>query len=199
MSSDRPDINIIGEWIEPNSTVLDLGCGDGALLFSLGQSHNVMSYGIEMDLDNIDECIKKGINVIRMDIDDGLSSFENQAFDYVVIAHTIQSLYHPVPLLRDMLRVGKNVIVTFPNYGHLSNRIRLAINGRAPLSDVLPYDWYDTPNIHLCSVTDFTDLCGNMNVYIANKLIVNRSYNVNLAIRLFPNMFGEIALLHLKS
>jgi methionine biosynthesis protein MetW len=199
MSDLRSDVGVISGWISPNSTVLDLGCGDGSLIHSLGKSHNTVSYGIELDLDNIEKCIKKGVNVIRLDIDKGLSCFEDQSFDYVVIANTIQLLYHPAKLLHDMLRVGRNVIVTFPNYGHISNRYQLVVKGRAPQSKIFPYSWHDTPNIHLCSVKDFIELCEKLEVQVINRHIVNRKYKTNRTTKLFPNLFGEIAFFHLKT
>ena len=151
----RPDLEIIQKWIEPKSRVLDLGCGDGALLTLLKKNKRVDSIGLEIDAANIQHCIQNGVNVIEQNLDKGLSNFETDSFDTVVLTQTLQALSSPDKLIEEMLRIGKRGIVTFPNFGNWRSRIYLASKGRMPISKFMPYQWYNTPNIHFCTVKDF--------------------------------------------
>ncbi|NOY62162.1 MAG: methionine biosynthesis protein MetW [Gammaproteobacteria bacterium] len=190
----RADLAIISEWIEPGSSVLDLGCGDGALLACLQDNRQVSGYGLEIDSENIARCVAAGVNVIQTDLDAGLSEFDDSSFDYVVMAHTLQAVSYPERLLQEMLRVGREGIVTFPNFGHWLNRLGLAFGGRMPVSRTLPQAWYDTPNIHLCTLADFELLCEKNGIAILQRTVVDYAHRASFIAGLAPNLLGEIAL-----
>lgn len=194
MKSLRPDQALIAEWIAPSSRVLDLGCGDGALLAYLQNTRNVTGYGLEIDEDNIVKCIAVGVNVIQTDLDAGLSEFDENSFDYVIMTDTLQAVHFPEKLINEMLRVGREGIITFTNIGHWICRLQLAIKGKMPISRSLPSQWYETPNIHLCSIADFEGLCRSLDVEILQRATVDHAHRSNLAMRLLPNLLGEIAL-----
>lgn len=199
MSTLRPDLDIIREWIAPDSRVLDLGCGDGTLLNCLQQHKNVDGYGLEIDPDNIAACINKGVNVIQSDLDEGLSDyFADNSFDYVVMTQTLQAMNYPNRLLNEMLRVGKEGIVTFPNFGHWKSRWQIAIGGHMPVSRSLPNAWFNTPNIHLCTLNDFETLCGRLDIEILERQVVDVSHRNRFIMNLWPNLLGEIAIYRLK-
>ena len=191
----RPDLEIITEWIQPGTRVLDLGCGDGTLLEHLRDTRDVTGYGLEIDDDNVIRCIERGVQVIKTDLDAGLADFfDKESFDYVVMSHTLQAVHYPASLLDDMLRVGREGIVTFPNIGHWQSRLHLALGGRMPVTRALPSDWYDTPNIHLCSLRDFEDLCYHQKIKILECTAVDYVHRSSWRARLLPNLLGEIAL-----
>lgn len=191
----RPDLAIISEWIEPGSRVLDLGCGDGKLLDHLSRERDVDGYGLEIDPDNIVSCIQRGVSVIQSDLDAGLSDyFDDNSFDYVVMTQTIQAVHYPSRMLSEMLRVGREGIVTFPNFGHWSSRLQLALGGHMPQSRTLPNEWYDTPNIHLCTLKDFEALCHRLEIEILQRNVVDTAHRSNIGMKLLPNLLGEIAL-----
>jgi methionine biosynthesis protein MetW len=190
----RPDYAIIADWIRPGSRVLDLGCGDGTLLSFLAKSKNVSGYGIEISDERIPQSIRKGVNVIQMDLDQGLSEFDDNSFDHVVLSLTLQATHHPHRLLQEMTRVGREGIVTFPNFGHWRCRMQLTLKGRMPVSQTLPNEWYDTPNIHLCTLKDFEGLCRYLDISILEYHAVDHEHQTSLGLRLWPNLLGEIAL-----
>lgn len=191
----RPDLEIITDWILPGTRVLDLGCGDGTLLEHLGRTRQVSGYGLEIDDDNIIRCIERGVQVIKTDLDAGLADFfDEDSFDYVLMTQTLQAVRYPASLLDEMLRVGREGIVTFPNIGHWQSRLHLGLSGRMPITRALPSDWYDTPNIHLCSLKDFEALCERQQISILERTAVDYEHRTSLGIRLLPNLLGEIAL-----
>lgn len=190
----RIDQQLIIEWINPESSVLDLGCGDGTLMQILMEGRNVTGYGLEIDSNNIVKCLNAGINVIHTDIDAGLSDFDDHTFDYVIMSQTLQATYFPDTLIDEMLRVGKQGIVTFPNFGHWKNRIMLAIMGMMPVSKALPHRWFNTPNIHLCTLKDFEIFCKEKNIKILERAVVNCKHKSSIGMKLFPNFLGAIAL-----
>jgi methionine biosynthesis protein MetW len=194
----RSDLAIISDWIEPGSRVLDLGCGDGTLLAQLRDTKSVTGYGVEFDLHNINACLARGINVIHRDLDQGLAEFENSSFDYVIMSQTIQAVHFPDRVLVEMLRVGRDCMVTFPNAGHWAARLHLAWHGKMPQSKALPHEWYNTPNLHLCSVGDFEDLCHKLDILILSRTMVDYRYHQNTLLQILPNLLGEIAIYHIR-
>lgn len=194
----RLDYSVVSNWVKPKSRVLDLGCGDGTLLKSLEDKLEVHGYGVEIDEANILSCVEKNINVIEQDIEKGLGNFEDQAFDTVIMSQAIQTLNHPDKALAEMLRIGKECIITFPNFGHWKARLHLAFNGRMPVSDLLPYEWYNTPNIHFCTFTDFDVMCKESKAHIINREVVSSATFGKLLEQLHPNLFGETALYRVK-
>jgi methionine biosynthesis protein MetW len=195
MSRVRYDFEVINSWIRSGTRVLDLGCGNGELLAQLAKSHAVTGYGIEIDERSITACIEAGINVIQSDLDLGLSQFDENSFDYVILSMTLQASLYPHRLLEEMLRVGTEGIVTFPNFGHISSRLQLALGGKMPVTGTLPMEWYNTQNYHLCTLHDFEDLCRKLDIEIIERRAVSRTNKTTgLGLRLFPNLLGEIAL-----
>ncbi len=184
----RPDFAAIAEWIKPGAKILDLGCGDGSLLRYLRDTRNVFGYGVEIDDDNLLSCFRNGINVIQNDLETGLSSFESDSFDYVILSQTLQATRHTEDIIQEMLRVGKEGIVSFPNFGYWKNRLQV-ISGHMPVSKTLPYHWYDTPNIHLCTLGDFEALCQQCDARILERRVMNGDHPVNF----LPNLMGMLA------
>ena len=190
----RYDLQVISDWIEPGSKVLDLGCGNGSLLRHLQETKGTSGYGLELNPQMIARCIDNGVNVIQTNLDKGLSYFDSNSFDYVILSLTLQAMRNPKTLLEDMLRVGKQGIVTFPNFAYWRNRLQIAMNGKMPVSEELPYKWYDTPNIHLCTLADFEKLCAQLGFSIESLIAVHSSGKTNFGLNSMPNLFGEIAL-----
>jgi methionine biosynthesis protein MetW len=195
----RTDLALISEWITENSHVLDLGCGDGTLLTHLRDVRSVTGYGLEIDDNNIVSCVQAGVNVIHTDLNRGLSEFGDDLFDYVVMTQAIQTILQPDELLIEMLRVGRQGIVTFPNFGHWRARFSLFFNGVMPISQALPSKWYETVNIHLCTLRDFEKLCYQLNIEILQRAVVDIKHCTSWSMHLLPNIFGEIALYRLRS
>lgn len=190
----RADLDIISRWIAPDSRILDLGCGDGTLLEHLRDAKRVLGYGLEIDQQNIADCFVRGVNVIEQDIDHGLGNFPDQHFDHVIMTQALQAVQRPDEVLAEMLRVGKEAIVTFPNFGHWRVRGYLFFKGRMPVSRALPFQWYDTPNIHLCTVRDFETHCWKNHITIRERVLVDKQHHDSFLSRLLPNLFAEIAI-----
>ena len=193
----RPDLDIIAELVNPGARVLDLGCGEGDLLAHLQKNKSVNGYGLEIDPDNITTCIHKGVNVIEQDLDSGLANFADNSFDLVVMTDTLQSVKAPLQLLDEMLRIGHQCIVTFPNFGHWRCRLYLALHGRMPVSEHLPHSWYHTQNIHLCKCLDFERLCKAEELDIIERFVVDHELGNRPLINRFPNFFGTFAFYRL--
>ncbi len=189
-----PEFNIISDWIGPGSRVLDLGCGDGSLLRHLWDTRQVTGYGLEIAHENILRCVENGVNVIQTDLDEGLEDFDADSFDYVIMTQTLQAVHYPDRLLEEMLRVGREGIVTFPNFAHWKLRLNLAFRGRMPVSRALPHTWYNTPNIHLCTVRDFEELCRDKGIRILERNVADEHYRPRPGPRLLPNLLGAVAL-----
>jgi methionine biosynthesis protein MetW len=189
----RADLAVICEWIAPHSRILDLGCGDGALLAHLARTRNVRGYGLEIDAEEVAAAVARGVNVIQADIDEGLADFADGSFDYVVMTQALQALARPDRALAEMLRVGREAVVTFPNFGHWRARWQLA-RGRMPVTPALPAAWYETQNIHLCTVADFEALCRERGWPILKRALLDRAHRRGPAIALLPGLFCEIAL-----
>lgn len=193
----RADLEIISEWIRPRSHVLDLGCGDGTLLAHLRDNRQVTGYGLEIDEVKIIKCIHVGVNVIHANLEAGLADFNDDTFDYVVMTQTLQAVQHTERLLDEMLRVGREGIVTFPNFGHWKCRFQLALGGRMPVVKVLPHAWYDTPNVHLSTIKDFEELCRRKKIRLLQRSVVDHWHRSSLGMRWLPNLLGELALYRL--
>lgn len=185
----RPDFEAIAAWIRPGSTVLDLGCGDGSLLRYLAEKLKVRGYGIEISDDNVLACVHNGVNVIQSDLERGLAGFDAGSFDYVILSQTLQAMRHTEAIVKEMLRVGREGIVTFPNFGHWEARLQI-LRGRMPVSDSLPYQWYDTPNIHLCTVHDFEAFCDAHAIRVTNRVVLHQGKPVTM----LPNLLGSLAV-----
>ena len=185
----RADFAAIAAWVRPGAKVLDLGCGDGSLLKYLAGTRNTRGYGVEINDVNVEVCIKNDVNVIQMDLEAGLSIFESNSFDCVILSQTLQAMKHTETIVREMLRVGRQGIVTFPNFGHWRHRLQV-IRGRMPVSDELPYQWYDTPNIHLCTLKDFERFCQEQGIRILERVVIDNGQTIAL----FPNLLGSLAV-----
>lgn len=190
----RYDFPIIENWTHQNSKVLDLGCGDGSLLNYLKEKKDIKGFGIEKNKDNWLLSLKNNIDVIQMDLEAGLAGFETSSFDLVILSRTIQSMNHIEEIIHEMMRVGKEVIITFPNFGYWKNRFQI-MQGNMPVSDELPYKWFETPNIHLCTIQDFDNLCRENKIKVEERLILTDKKSVNF----YPNLFGALALYKLVS
>ena len=193
----RVDLDIIQNWVAPATRVLDLGCGDGTLLHCLARDKHVEGYGLEIGAEEITACIARGINVIEQDIDQPLDNFDDNSFDTVIMTQALQAMRHPHLVLAEMLRVGKECVITFPNFGHWKTRWHLARHGRMPVSDLLPYEWYDTPNIHFCTFRDFEVLCREQGFKILHRQVVTNG-RLSAFKDLRPNLFGHTAIYHLS-
>ncbi len=193
----RPDLAIINDLVNPGARVLDLGCGDGELLAHLQHRKQVTGYGLDVDADNIATCISKGVNVLEQDLNQGLANFADDSFDMVVMTDTLQSVMYPHSLLQDMLRIGQECIVTFPNFGNWRCRAQLATRGVMPVGGHLPYNWFDTPNIRLCTFKDFETLCHDTSLRIIERFVTDAGYHNGPLINRFPNFFGTIAFYRL--
>ena len=189
----RADFKVIARWIEPNARVLDLGCGDGSLLQFLAQTRKVHGYGVEISPQNIVACVRNGVNVIQDDLETGLAEIENDSFDFVILSQTLQAMRHTEEIVDEMLRVGRQAIVTFPNFAYWRNRLAVLL-GNMPVSENLPYEWYDTPNVHLCTIDDFERFCAKRRVRICERVVLNDGSTV----RALPNLRGQLAVYRLE-
>lgn len=193
MNELRPDFALMAQWVPEGGQVLDLGCGDGELLRSLRDRRKVTAgYGVEIDDRKVLRCLQNGVNVIQADLDAGLSMFEDNSFDVVILSQTLQAMRHTEHIIREMLRVGREVIVSFPNFGYWSHRLQIGI-GRMPVSDRLPYAWHSTPNIHLCTIYDFDRFCLERNIRVLDR----RAFNQGYPQRFLPNFFATLAVYRL--
>jgi methionine biosynthesis protein MetW len=185
----RHDFEAIAAWIKPGSRVLDLGCGDGALLAHLAEERQTKGYGVEISSEGVLASVKRGINVLQMNLEDGLSIFETTSFDYVILSRTLQAMHNTEGILQEMLRVGRQGIVTFPNFGYWRNRLQV-LAGRMPVSEEIPYQWFDTPNIHLCTLNDFEELCKEVGARILQRAVMANGRDI----RILPNLLGSLAV-----
>ncbi len=193
----RLDLAHIQRWIKPRSRVLDLGCGNGEFLQLLQEKLQVEGLGLEIDPQDITESISRGLNIIEQDLDKGLSNFPNQSFDTVVMAHALQAVHYPDRVLDEMLRIGRQCVVTFPNFGHWRCRVYLGTHGRMPVSKSMPYSWYTTPNIHFCTVEDFEQLCRDKGIRILERDMIGKTDRKSWLATSWPNLFATTAIYHI--
>jgi len=189
----RYDYELIASWITDGARVLDLGCGDGVLLAGLAATNGASGYGIEIDAANVLASVKNGVNVIQMDIESGLANFEDGAFDFVILSQTLQAMRNAESVITEMLRFGREGIVTFPNFGYWRHRLDI-LRGHMPVSKTLPYSWYDTPNIHLCTVKDFEDLCVKVDAEILDERVIHEGRTIGM----FPNVLGSLGVFRFR-
>jgi|TARA_B100000508_G_scaffold9392_1_gene6702 methionine biosynthesis protein MetW len=180
---------IINSWVPENSKVIDFGCGDGSLLKELFENKQVLGYGVEINDTKIEKCIGKGVPVIKLDIDKGLNDFMSSNFDLSIMARSIQCLKNPDLALNRMLELSKRCVVTLPNLGYWRCRINLA-SGKMPITPELPSSWYETENIHLCTIKDFENLCLKENISIKDKVFINRNGDQGGLSKINPNLFA---------
>jgi len=187
--SGRSDFQAIAAWVRSNSTVLDLGCGDGLLLKYLRRTRNAKGYGVDIADDNVLACVKNGVNVIQSDLERGLAGFDAGSFDCVILSQTLQAVLHTEEIVLEMLRVGREAIVSFPNFGRWDLRLQVAL-GRMPMSAELPYQWYNTPNVHLFTIADFESFCADHAIRVLERVVLHRGRPVAA----FANFFGSLAV-----
>jgi len=188
----RPDLARIASWIEPGSRVLDLGCGDGALLAWLRDARRVQGAGVEIDDACMIACVRRGVEVIQQNLEDGLALFDDGQFDTVVLSQTLQSMRHTEHILREMMRVGRHGVVSFPNFGYWPHGWSI-LRGRMPVTGQMPYEWYNTPNIHLCTLRDFEDLARKLGLRIVGRATFNGAREV----RVMPGWRSTLAVYRL--
>lgn len=192
----RHDFAAIAQWIRPGAHVLDLGCGDGTLLRTLRETRSAGGYGIEIDDARIVASVRNGVSVIQSNLESGLSGFESRSFDYVILSQTLQAVRHTEDLLTEMLRVGREGIVSFPNFGYWRLRAQILLGGRMPVSRNLPYEWYDTPNVHLFTIADFESFCAARGIRVVERVVMDeRGEHIGL----LPNLLGAVAVYRLDA
>jgi methionine biosynthesis protein MetW len=190
---ERFDFAVIANWIPPGERVLDLGCGDGTLLRYLRESKEVAGYGVEIDHESVLGCIRNGVDVIQIDIEGGLSGFEDQSFNHVIISQALQAMHATERILTEMLRVAEEAVVSFPNFAYRANRAAIA-EGHMPVSEDLPYAWYETPNVRFFTIADFEELCGKLGIEIRERLAFDEA---GQPVSDDPNLNGSLAFYRL--
>lgn len=190
----RLDLQLIADLIKDDSRVLDLGCGTGDLLLKLVNEKNVRGHGVEIDVKNILSCVEKGVPVIQADMDAGLGDYPDNSFDYVILSQTLQAVKKPHIILNEMLRVGQTGIVSLLNFGYWKVRSQLFLSGKMPRTKTLPYEWYNTPNIHLTTIKDFKSLCDKQNITVKRQINLTQSRKGGFLVNLRPNFFANLAI-----
>lgn len=189
----RPDFQAIANWVAPNSTLLDLGCSDGSFLEYIRAEKNAHTYGVEISDPSVLACVEKGLNVIQQDLEGGLALFKDKSFDTVVLSQTLQTIHETESILSEVVRVGKECVVSFPNFAHWSHRLAV-LCGRMPVSKSLPYDWYNTPNVRVLTIADFEALASELGIDILDRVVLHEGKIVNWGV----NMFGSLAIYRVR-
>jgi len=192
----KKEFKVISDLLLDNSHVLDVGCGDGSLMYFLEKEKNIKVRGLELDLENVQQCINKGLPVIQGNAETELHQFPNKSFDVVVLSQTLQAFYDPEKVLKELLRIGKAVVVSIPNFGYWKVRVKLLFSGRMPVTKTLPNTWYNTPNLHMCTIKDIFDFCDEKNIKIKKAVGVNENNTSlikknNLEIK---NLFSKLGI-----
>lgn len=190
----RSDFSIIGGWVGRGQRVLDLGCGDGSLLASLQDARAVRGYGIDIADENVLACVTRGVNVIQSDLESGLAGFGDHSFDTVILSQTLQQIHRVETIINEMLRVGREVIVTFPNFAYWRHRVQLGVRGTMPVSRTLPYEWYNTPNVRMFTVREFDRFCRSRQIAIIDCEVLSGERRIRFA----PNLFGQLAFYRIR-
>jgi methionine biosynthesis protein MetW len=185
---------IISSWINSGASVLDLGCGDGEFLSLLIRNKEVHAQGVELSEQAIHNCVAAGLSVFQQDIDTGLTEYADKSIDYVILNQTLQQVKKPDFAIKEALRVGKKVIVGFPNFCYITDRFQIFLRGKVPVTASLPYEWYDTPNLHFLSISDFKQYCKKREIHIEKAVFISG----NRTVRVLPNIFGEVGLFMLS-
>jgi methionine biosynthesis protein MetW len=189
----RTDFDAIANWVETNSSLLDLGCGDGSFLEFIRAKRQALTYGVEITDSAVLACVEKGLNVIQQDLEGGLALFKDQSFDTVVLSQTLQTIHQTEHILREVVRVGKQCVVSFPNFGHWSHRYAVAL-GRMPVSKSLPYEWFNTPNVRVLTIADFEALAHKLGIEILGRVVLHHGKTVHW----LPNLFGSLAIYRVR-
>lgn len=189
MTELRDDLQLIYGWIPEGSRVLDLGCGNGELLSALIRNKNCSGYGVEIDTEGVIASMARGVSVIQADLEQGLKDFDDNSFDILVLSQTIQAMQNTETILQDLTRVAKQAIVSFPNFGYWRNRLQIGLLGHMPVSERMPYEWYNTPNIHWCTLQDFDRLCAKNHIRVLERAVMTAGKRINI----LPNLLGSLA------
>ena len=190
--------DVIENWVSSGSRILDLGCGDGSILEALKLNKSIDGYGVEIDKENILACIEKGIDVIEQNIDEGLSNFQDKSFDTVLVSQTIQVLKNPKLALEEITRIGHQSLIVIPNFGHWRSRLTVFLGGKMPVTETLPDKWYETQNIHLCTVADFENLCSELDIVVEEKKILNAEGRVSTISSGWSNLLSSAVIYRLS-
>ncbi|MBS23655.1 MAG: methionine biosynthesis protein MetW [Candidatus Marinimicrobia bacterium] len=201
MVNNRTDLELITSLVDKEARILDVGCGNGELLKSLKNKKNVKGQGLELKQERVNKCVAKGLSAIQGNADNDLSLYPDQSFDCVILSQTIQATNNPKNILIELIRIGKKAIISIPNFGYWKVRLGFAIHGKMPITEKLSNNWYDTPNIHLCSILDFVDLCRELNIKIEKTIVLNsnNTKSFNGAPNSWSNFFGEEAIFLIKN
>ena len=196
----KKEFKVIADLLFDNSRVLDVGCGDGSLMSLLKKEKNIEVRGLELNQENVQQCLQKGLSVIQGNAETELHQFPDQSFDYVILSQTLQAFMSPENVIKDLLRVGKKVIVTIPNFGHWKVRVDLLFKGEMPITKNLPYEWYNTPNLHMCTIQDFYNFCNNKGINIFTTISLNgpKTSKITSSNLKFKNLISELCIFLLE-